>query len=78
MPGFTYDDLDAVADGNDASPAFYRLTSDPPILTEDRSRHRRALRTYCRRDTLAMLYMHRQLTLSVVRRSIRSFADRTS
>lgn len=61
VPGFNYDDLDDVADGNDASAVFYRLASDPTLSGEDRSRCRRALLTYCSRDTLALMYVHRRL-----------------
>lgn len=61
VPGFTYDDLDAVADGNDASVTFYRLATDASLSPDDRDRLRRALLAYCRRDTLALLCVHRQL-----------------
>jgi predicted RecB family nuclease len=61
VPGFTYDDLDSVADGNDASAVFYRLASDRSLSVEDRNRYRRALLAYCSRDTLALVYVHREL-----------------
>lgn len=62
VPGFTYDDLDQVGDGNDASAVFYRLASDRPLPDADRARYRRALLTYCGRDTLALMYVHRRLS----------------
>jgi hypothetical protein len=61
VPGFSYGDLDGIADGNDASAVFYRLASDRSLTEEDRFRYRHALLAYCGRDTLAMLYVHRQL-----------------
>ena len=62
VPGFSYDDLDGVADGNDASAVFYRLASDGSLPDGDRGRYRRALLTYCGRDTLALMYVHRRLS----------------
>ena len=41
VPGFTYDDLDGVADGNEASAVFYRLASDRSLSDADRNRYRR-------------------------------------
>ena len=61
VPGFTYDDLDGVADGNDASAVFYRLASDRALSVEDRNLYRRALLAYCSRDTLALMHVHRTL-----------------
>jgi hypothetical protein len=61
VPAFSYDDLDGVADGNDASAVFYRLASDRSLSDEDRARCQQALLAYCGRDTLAMLYVHRRL-----------------
>jgi hypothetical protein len=52
VPGFSYDDLDGVADGNEASTVFYRLASDGSLSAGDRTRYRRALLAYCERDTL--------------------------
>jgi len=60
-PHITYDDLDGVADGSEASAAFYWLVTDPLISAEDRARYRDALRAYCQRDTLAMVHVHRRL-----------------
>jgi len=62
VPGFTYDDLDGVSDGSDASAVFYRLVSDRSLPDGDRGGYRRALRTYCGRDTLALMYVHRRLS----------------
>jgi predicted RecB family nuclease len=59
--GFSYGDLDRVAGGNDASAVFYRLASDPSLSDEDRTGLRCALRDYCRRDTLALVFVHRSL-----------------
>jgi len=61
VPGFTYDDLEGVADGNDASAVFYRLASDKSLSSADRARNRQALLEYCGRDTLALMYVHRRL-----------------
>lgn len=61
VPGFSYDDLDGVADGNDASAVFYRLASDGSLPDEDRGNYRRALLAYCGRDTLALMHVHRRL-----------------
>jgi len=62
VPGFTYDDLDGVADGNDASAVFYRLASDQLLSDEDRTRYCQALLAYCSRDTLALMHVHRRLS----------------
>ncbi len=61
VPGFSYDDLDGIAHGNDASAVFSRLASDRSLTEEDRSRYRRALQAYCCRDTFAMLNLHHRL-----------------
>src|SRR5208282_279776 len=61
VPGFSYDDLDGVAGGVDASAVFFRLASDRSLPDEDRGRHRRQLLVYCGRDTLAMMRVHRIL-----------------
>lgn len=61
VPGFTYDDLDGVADGNDASAVFYRLATDRSGSGEKQNRYRRALLAYCGKDTLALMYVHRTL-----------------
>ena len=64
VPGFSYDDLNGVADGNDASAVFYRLATDRLLSDEDRARYRRSLLAYCGRDTLALMYVHRSLRYS--------------
>ncbi len=70
-PGFSYADLDdGVTNGNDASATFYRLASDRLVSEGDRARYRQALLTYCGRDTLAMLHVHRKL-LCFARQSAR-------
>ena len=61
VPGFSYDDLDEIAHGDDASTAFYRLASDRSLSDDDRARYRQGLLRYCGRDTLAMLCVHRKL-----------------
>lgn len=61
VPGFSYDDLDGVVDGSDASAVFYRLVSDRSLSNENRIGYRQALLRYCERDTLALLSVHRRL-----------------
>ena len=59
-PDFGYGDLEQVADGQAASNAFYRLASAG--LDADAARElRQALLAYCKRDTLAMVEVHRAL-----------------
>jgi predicted RecB family nuclease len=58
---FSYDDLDDVADGNDASAVFYRLAADRALSPDDRARLRRTLSAYCCCDTLALHLVHRRL-----------------
>ena len=60
-PGFGYDDLDDVADGAAASAAFLRLASGDFADEEEVTRTRAALLTYCHRDTMAMVEVHRAL-----------------
>jgi predicted RecB family nuclease len=60
-PDFTYDDLEDVADGAAASAAFLQLASGRLTVPEDVDRLRSALLVYCRRDTLAMVEVHRAL-----------------
>ncbi len=62
VPGFSYDDLDGIADGNDASAMFYRIASDRSLSKEDRMRSRQALLAYYCRDTQALMYVHRRLS----------------
>ena len=61
-PGFGYDDLEGVADGAAASAAFLRLASGFLTIPEQVEQLRAALLTYCQRDTLAMVELHRALT----------------
>ncbi len=59
--GFTYEDLDDIANGATAAAAFLQLASGHPTLPEEIDRLRAALRLYCQRDTLAMVEVHRVL-----------------
>jgi len=59
-PDVTYDDLD-VADGGDASAAFYRIVTDPALSGEARETLRQSLLRYCQRDTLALARVHQWL-----------------
>ena len=56
----TYDDLD-IADGGEASAAFYRIVADPTLAPEGRDELRESLLRYCARDTLALAYVHHWL-----------------
>ena len=60
-PDFTYDDLTDIADGLAASAAFLRMASGNLAAPEEADRVRNALLAYCRRDTLAMVEVHRAL-----------------
>ena len=60
-PDFTYDDLEDVADGGTASAVFLQIASGSLTDREEIDRFRRALLEYCRRDTLAMVEVHRGL-----------------
>jgi len=59
-PEVSYAGLD-VADGDAASAVIYRLAADPSLSKRKRTKLRRALRTYCERDTLALVHVHRWL-----------------
>jgi predicted RecB family nuclease len=59
-PDLTYSDLD-IADGGDASAAFYRIIADPTLSPEARDGVRRSLLQYCQRDTLALARVHQWL-----------------
>jgi hypothetical protein len=61
IAGFGYDDLDGVADGGEASATLLRLAIGPPGEPEHEDRVRRALRTYCARDTEALVRLHGRL-----------------
>jgi predicted RecB family nuclease len=58
--GVTYDDLD-IADGGEASAAFYRIVTDSTQSPEARDVLRHSLLTYCQRDTLALVGVHQWL-----------------
>ena len=59
-PEITYGDLD-IADGGEASAAFYRIVADPMLSPEARDALRQALLEYCGRDTLALACVHHWL-----------------
>jgi len=59
-PEITYGDLD-IADGGDASAAFYRIVADPTLDPEARDALRASLLMYCQRDTLALTRVHQWL-----------------
>jgi len=56
-PGFCYDDLGAVAAGDQASALFVALARGE-LAGEEKQRARRDLLEYCRRDTQALLELH--------------------
>ena len=56
----TYDDLDAIAAGSAAATAMLRIARDE-VSGPEEAHLRRALLTYCKRDTLALLEVHRSL-----------------
>jgi hypothetical protein len=59
-PEITYGDLD-IADGGDASAAFYRIIADPNLSDGARQELRQSLLQYCQRDTLALARVHHWL-----------------
>lgn len=59
-PGFGWDDLEDVADGGTASAAFAALATGA-VPAAYSHRLRLALRTYCARDTRALVELHRAL-----------------
>jgi hypothetical protein len=66
-PGFGYDDLEGVADGVAASAAFLQLASGTISGRGEVEQLRTALLTYCQRDTMAMVEVHRALARLAVR-----------
>jgi hypothetical protein len=56
-PEITYGDLD-IADGGDASAAFYRIVADHTLSPEASDGLRQCLLNYCHRDTLALARVH--------------------
>ena len=65
-PGFSYDDLDGVADGGAASAAFLQLASGHITNPGEASQLRSELLAYCKRDTLAMVEVHQALARLVL------------
>jgi hypothetical protein len=65
-PGFSYDDLDGVADGGAASAAFLQLASGGITDPGEVCQLRAELLAYCKRDTLAMVEVHQALAQLVV------------
>jgi hypothetical protein len=59
-PHLGYGDLDEVAEGTAAAAAFLRVARGELEPSEE-SRLRRALLAYCKRDTLALVEVHRAL-----------------
>jgi hypothetical protein len=66
-PGFGYDDLEGIADGVAASTAFLQLASGLLTIPDEVGQLRSSLLAYCRRDTLAMVEVHRALLRLAVR-----------
>jgi hypothetical protein len=60
-PGFGYDDLDGIADGSAAAAAFVELASGFISDSTEVQRLRSAFLAYCKRDTLAMVEVHKAL-----------------
>jgi len=60
-PGFTYDDLDGIADGGSAAAAFLGLAAGEQMDAAEQKRIRDALLSYCARDTMAMVEVHQAL-----------------
>jgi hypothetical protein len=60
-PAIAYDDLDGVSDGGEASTALVRLALGAVASAEEEAALRGALLEYCRRDTLALVELHRML-----------------
>jgi hypothetical protein len=60
-PGFGYDDLDGIADGSAATAAFVQLASGFISDATEVQRLRSAFLAYCKRDTLAMVEVHKAL-----------------
>jgi predicted RecB family nuclease len=65
-PGFTYGDLEGIADGLGAAAAFLHLAAGCVSVPEEIDRLRNALLAYCHRDTMAMVEVHRALTRLIV------------
>jgi hypothetical protein len=67
-PGFSYDDLDGVADGAAASAAFLQLASGALTAPKEIADLRAQLLAYCKHDTLAMVEAHKTLMRLTVQR----------
>jgi hypothetical protein len=65
-PGFSYDDLDGVADGGAASAAFLQLASGNVTHPGQADQLRAELLAYCKRDTRALYEVHRALARLVL------------
>ena len=63
-PEVTYGDLE-IADGSEASAAFYRMVADPTLAPQARDGLRQSLLKYCQRDTLALARVHQWLLQGV-------------
>ncbi len=59
--GFSYDDLEDIADGSAAAGAFAQIASGRISDPSEVVRLRSALLAYCERDTMAMVVVHRAL-----------------
>jgi hypothetical protein len=59
--GFGYDDLEGIADGSAAASAFAQLASGMIFYPVEIDRLRGDLLAYCKRDTFAMVEVHRAL-----------------
>jgi predicted RecB family nuclease len=60
-PEIAYDDLDGVSDGGEAATALVQLALGAVESAEEEAALRGALLEYCRRDTLALVKLHRVL-----------------
>src|SRR6185437_5754730 len=58
---FGYGDLEGIADGAAAPAAFWRLAAGDSAALEEAEKIRSELLSYCHRDTLAMVEVHRAL-----------------
>jgi hypothetical protein len=67
-PGFSYNDLDGIADGAAASGAFLQLASGAITVLNEAAGLRAQLLAYCKRDTLAMVEVHRALLRLAVKK----------
>lgn len=61
VPGFGYDDLSQIASGSEAAAAFVKLANREAGSAASPSKIRAALLAYCKRDTEALVELHRAL-----------------